>query len=148
MINFTFHSNISELIYFSRQGHGPAVDWWALGACLYEFLTGVPPFNDETPQKVFDNILNRDIEWPQDDEALSADAMESVELLLEMDPQKRPAAKEMQEMSFFSMIDWKNITKMEPPFIPSPDDPLDTCYFEARNNMQQIKLSQFDDELL
>ena len=41
------------------QGHGPEVDWWALGVCLYEFMTGIPPFNDETPQKVFDNILNR-----------------------------------------------------------------------------------------
>jgi len=22
-------------------------------------MTGIPPFNDETPQKVFDNILNK-----------------------------------------------------------------------------------------
>lgn len=35
------------------------VDWWALGVCLFEFLTGVPPFNDEMPQLVFQNILNR-----------------------------------------------------------------------------------------
>lgn len=40
-------------------GHGPEVDWWALGVCLYEFMTGIPPFNDETPQKVFENILSR-----------------------------------------------------------------------------------------
>jgi serine/threonine-protein kinase greatwall len=42
-----------------KKGHGKAVDWWALGVCLYEFLTGIPPFNDETPQRVFENILNR-----------------------------------------------------------------------------------------
>lgn len=130
-----------------RQGHGFAVDWWALGVCLYEFLTGVPPFNDETPQQVFNNILNRDIEWPQDDEALSAEAVEAVEQLLEMDPTKRPAAKEMQEMLYFNCIDWKNIQCMKPPFIPSPDDPSDTCYFDARNALQQIKLSQFDAEI-
>lgn len=46
-------------MYIFRQGHGPSVDWWALGVCLYEFMTGIPPFNDETPQKVFDNILSR-----------------------------------------------------------------------------------------
>jgi len=38
---------------------GPAVDWWALGVCLYEFLVGFPPFTDETPELVFKNILNR-----------------------------------------------------------------------------------------
>lgn len=38
---------------------GPSVDWWALGVCMYEFMTGVLPFNDETPQAVFKNILKR-----------------------------------------------------------------------------------------
>lgn len=46
-----------ELLLVKR--HGPEVDWWALGVCMYEFMTGIPPFNDDTPQKVFDNILNR-----------------------------------------------------------------------------------------
>uniref|UniRef100_A0A182SR81 Serine/threonine-protein kinase greatwall n=1 Tax=Anopheles maculatus TaxID=74869 RepID=A0A182SR81_9DIPT len=127
-----------------QQGHGPAVDWWALGVCLYEFLTGVPPFNDETPQKVFENILGRLIEWPTGDESLSADAVEAVEQLLEMDQTKRPAAEQMQRMPFFACIDWKHMSLMEPPFIPNPDDPQDTGYFEARNVMQHLKLSNFN----
>lgn len=127
-----------------QQGHGPQVDWWALGVCLYEFMTGVPPFNDETPQKVFENILSRNIEWPQDDEALSAAAMEAVELLLEMEPTKRPQAERMKAMAFFDPIDWTNMESSPPPFIPNPDDPQDTGYFEARNIMQHLKLSNFD----
>lgn len=39
--------------------HTAAVDWWALGVCLYEFVTGIPPFNDNNVQAVFSNILNR-----------------------------------------------------------------------------------------
>ena len=38
---------------------GAAVDWWALGVCLYEFLIGFPPFTDDTPELVFNNILSR-----------------------------------------------------------------------------------------
>ncbi|XP_037952903.1 serine/threonine-protein kinase greatwall-like [Teleopsis dalmanni] len=126
-----------------RQGHGPAVDWWALGVCFYEFLTGIPPFNDETPQKVFDNILSKNIEWPQGDEALSPAAIEAVDLLLTMDPTSRPAAKEVQHMRFFKSINWDNIENENPPFVPTPDNPTDTMYFEARNNLQHIKLSNF-----
>lgn len=37
---------------------GAPVDWWALGVCLFEFLTGTPPFNGETEEIIFQNILN------------------------------------------------------------------------------------------
>ncbi len=51
-------------------GAGPPVDWWALGVCLYEFLLGVPPFHGDSPEEVFQNILNRSIPWPDDDETV------------------------------------------------------------------------------
>ncbi|CAL1547978.1 unnamed protein product, partial [Lymnaea stagnalis] len=76
-----------------QKPHGFAVDWWALGVCLYEFLTGLPPFNDQTPEAVFENILNRNITWPTDDEALSHDAVAAVQALLTPEPDQRPAAK-------------------------------------------------------
>lgn len=31
---------------------------------MYEMLCGITPFNDETVEKIFDNILNLRIEWP------------------------------------------------------------------------------------
>ncbi|GFH24763.1 uncharacterized protein HaLaN_22616, partial [Haematococcus lacustris] len=52
-------------------GHGPEVDWWALGAILYEFVIGVPPFNADSPEEIFDNILDRSISWPEDEEDMS-----------------------------------------------------------------------------
>lgn len=98
------------------------VDWWALGVCLFEFLTGVPPFNDETPQLVFQNILNRgeaaanryrcslkcgtgmscftkwlwiilDIPWPEEEEELSANSRNAIDILLTMDMTKRAGLK-------------------------------------------------------
>ena len=42
-----------------------SMDWWSMGAILYQFLVGIPPFNDETEEKVFDNIVNLTMEWPE-----------------------------------------------------------------------------------
>jgi serine/threonine protein kinase len=47
-------------------GHTPAVDWWSLGAILFEFVVGIPPFNAESPQAIFQNILDLDISWPDE----------------------------------------------------------------------------------
>ncbi|XP_037866974.1 serine/threonine-protein kinase greatwall isoform X1 [Bombyx mori] len=127
-----------------KQGHGPQVDWWALGVCLYEFMTGVPPFNDETPQAVFKNILSRNIEWPEGDEALSPEAVSSIEALLTMEPAERPAAADVRAMPLFRNVDWENQLNTEPPFVPTPDDLHDTGYFQARNILQQLQVSNFD----
>ncbi|XP_068204499.1 serine/threonine-protein kinase greatwall [Palaemon carinicauda] len=127
-----------------RLGHGPAVDWWALGVCLYEFMTGIPPFNDETPDAVFHNILQRDIPWPQDDEALSSAAVEEIDKLLAYDPKSRSNFDTLKSSPLFSCIDWTCLRDTQAPFVPQPDDATDTTYFEARNNIQQLKVSNFE----
>jgi hypothetical protein len=45
-------------------------------------MTGIPPFMDESPELVFENILSGRIEWPEDDEALSCEAVEAITSLL------------------------------------------------------------------
>lgn len=40
-------------------GGKPTIDWWAVGVTLFEFLTGIPPFNDDTPELIFKHILDR-----------------------------------------------------------------------------------------
>lgn len=123
--------------------HDCMVDWWALGVCLFEFLTGVPPFNDETPQLVFQNILNRDIPWPEEEEALSVNARNTIEILLTMDMNKRAGLKELQAHPLFESLDWADLQNQPMPFIPQPEDETDTSYFDARNNAQHIAVSGF-----
>ncbi|XP_057179018.1 serine/threonine-protein kinase greatwall isoform X2 [Triplophysa rosa] len=123
--------------------HDFMVDWWALGVCLFEFLTGVPPFNDETPQLVFQNILNRDIPWPDGDEELTQNARNAIESLLTMDSTKRVSLKELKDHAFFEGMDWENLHTQNMPFIPQPEDETDTSYFEARNTAQHLTVSGF-----
>ncbi|XP_022604486.1 serine/threonine-protein kinase greatwall [Seriola dumerili] len=123
--------------------HDCMVDWWALGVCLFEFLTGVPPFNDETPQLVFQNILNRDIPWPEGEEELSENSRNAIEILLTMDMMKRAGLKELRCHPLFDGLDWDNLQNQPMSFIPQPEDETDTSYFEARNNAQHIAVSGF-----
>ncbi|KAG7266476.1 hypothetical protein CRUP_028425 [Coryphaenoides rupestris] len=123
--------------------HDFMVDWWALGVCLFEFLTGVPPFNDETPQLVFQNILNRNVPWPEGEEELSADARNAIEILLTMDMTKRAGLKELRAHPLFGGLDWDDIENQAMPFVPQPEDETDTSYFEARNQAQQLAMSRF-----
>lgn len=44
--------------------HNHMVDWWSLGVMIYEFVCSVPPFNDDSVDLVFENILNNSISWP------------------------------------------------------------------------------------
>lgn len=123
--------------------HTPAVDWWSLGVCLYEFLTGVPPFNDDTPELVFSHIMERELLWPEGEEALSELAVEAVESILVLQAEHRPGAKEIESLPFFSGLDWSSIHNHPAPFVPRPDDITDTTYFNARNTMQNLHLSSF-----
>lgn len=125
------------------QKHGAPVDWWALGICLYEFMTGIPPFCDQSPEAVFANILHGELEWPVGEEALSATAVHAVSELLTREPEARPGFHELCLLPFFESVTWSSLLDKEPPFVPNPDDDTDTCYFDARNQMQHLQLSSF-----
>ena len=40
--------------------HDSGVDWWALGVCFYEFLTGETPFYDNNIKNIFSSILEQE----------------------------------------------------------------------------------------
>lgn len=40
------------------KGHTTAVDWWALGILIYEFLTGYPPFWNQNPIEIYKQFVS------------------------------------------------------------------------------------------
>ena len=37
------------------------LDFWSLGVIGFEFLTGIPPFNDESSAEVLHNVIHKEI---------------------------------------------------------------------------------------
>ena len=125
--------------------YNESVDWWAVGVCFYEFLTGIPPFNDDTPELVFEHILDHDLLWPEGSEALSEQSVDAIEQFLTVNPEERPQAADVKKMDCFSKVDWNNIHNKPAPFVPNPDDVYDTTYFNAKNLANHLQMSEFNE---
>ncbi|KAJ2488006.1 hypothetical protein EV174_000243 [Coemansia sp. RSA 2320] len=126
-------------------GNGLAVDWWALGVCLFEFMCGYPPFTDESPEAIFRNILNHAIDWPEEEGYVSEVAIELINSLLRPDPATRSHWKDIKSARLYEGWDLNNIRQMEPPLVPQPDDDVDTSYFEScqRSEIQRLSNATF-----
>ncbi|KAI8136781.1 hypothetical protein BJV82DRAFT_638165 [Fennellomyces sp. T-0311] len=111
------------------------VDWWALGVICYEFLYGYPPFHADSPDKVFENILSRRIDWHEGVVDVSPEARDFMERLMTLDPEKRLGSNgsdEVKNHPFFKTIDWDTLLTESPAFVPQPADMEDTDYFDLR----------------
>lgn len=93
------------------KGYSCAIDWWALGVMMHEFIVGPLPFGKgvEDQLELFREILEAPLHFPnyiQDDTAISL-----VNGLLERTPELRLGAstlgcKEIKNHSYFSKFDW------------------------------------------
>ncbi|KAK2964058.1 putative serine/threonine protein kinase [Blattamonas nauphoetae] len=129
------------------------VDWWAVGIILVELLTGTTPFNAETREQVYHNILTKDISTILDEilpEEVSDTARSLIVSLLEKDPTKRlgtyDGVSAIQQHPFFVDVDWENLYEVEPPFVPEFDSStFGMEYFEARDERFPVKAITTED---
>nr|KYP61454.1 Microtubule-associated serine/threonine-protein kinase 3 [Cajanus cajan] len=133
-------------------GHGYTADWWSVGVILFELLVGIPPFNAEHPQTIFDNILNRKIPWPAVPEEMSPEAHDLIDRLLTEDPNQRlgsNGASEVKQHVFFKDINWDTLARQKAAFVPASESALDTSYFTSRyswNTSDGLVYPASDDE--
>jgi len=69
------------------KGYTLSVDYWSLGICLYEFLCGHVPYEDDDPFKIYQLIIKSPLKIPEfmDD----PDAKDLIMKLLNKNPNYR-----------------------------------------------------------
>ncbi|KAL4980947.1 hypothetical protein BDW66DRAFT_1428 [Aspergillus desertorum] len=124
-------------------GQDEMSDWWSLGCIMFEFLFGYPPFNAATPDEVFENILHRRINWPNEVEDLaSPEAIDLMNKLMAINPRERLGANleekfpnggaEIRSHPWFADIHWDTLLEDKAQFVPNLENPEDTEYFDPR----------------
>lgn len=79
-------------------GYGKEVDYWSIGVILYTLLWGLPPFNEDQNNDLFDKIKSADYYFPSPEfDHVSDLAKDLISKLLVTDPDKRLDADEILE---------------------------------------------------
>ncbi|KAJ5875118.1 uncharacterized protein N7473_012465 [Penicillium subrubescens] len=138
-------------------GQDEISDWWSLGCIMFEFIFGYPPFNAPTPDEVFENILQRNINWPDDpEEYTTPEALDLMNKLLALDPRERIGANvdekfpnggaEIRHHPWFADINWDTLLEDKAQFVPNLENPEDTEYFDTRGATLQAFAEEMEDE--
>ena len=104
-----------------RDGHTKSIDWYVLGAILYEMMIGTPPYYSSDRNLLYRNIKRGELRFPID---ISEDAQDLIARLLTVNPKKRLGsskldAEEIKAHSFFAGVDWDLYLQkqIKPPYV-------------------------------
>lgn len=97
---------------FGSSGYNETVDWWSLGAILFEMLVGYPPFFSDDPSITCQKILHwrKTLSIPPEAN-LSPEAADILKRLL-CDSDNRLGSNGVDEIKrhpFFRKVDWNKI---------------------------------------
>ncbi|KAL8666049.1 MAG: hypothetical protein Q9202_001786 [Teloschistes flavicans] len=117
-----------------KSGHGTAVDWWAFGILVYEFLVGQPPFWNSNPMKIYEMICEGKLKFPP---GFDPDARDLISGLCVVNPTHRlgnlsGGVDRVKSHPFFASVDWESLyyRKQKGPIIPNLRHPADASNFD------------------
>lgn len=119
-----------EILRKDPQGYDHKVDWWSIGAILFECVFGYPPFASDSSRETCKKIVNyrQALRFPREPKV----SRECIDLLLHLlcEPEVRYDFDQIKAHPWFTGIDWSNLQAYKPPFKPVVDSDTDTRYFD------------------
>lgn len=116
------------------KGHGRGVDWWTLGILIYEMLVGEPPFVDDDPLEIYQQILTGKVSFGR---SYDKNARSLTKKLLTSDLTKRygclkNGASDIKMSKWLQGTDFKALLarKLDTPIKPEISSATDTSNFE------------------
>ena len=104
-----------------RTVYGFKVDWWAYGVLLYEVYYGKTTFFDDNQALMFDNIVNKNPVFPDDENQHLNDL---IFILLTKNPEERPDFDAIRDHPYFENLDWDRVEgkKVEPQYFHQKEE--------------------------
>lgn len=114
------------------KGVSKPADIYQIGAVLYEFLVGFPPYYTENIKELYNSIRSAKLQVPK---YISREGKDLLNQLLNKRPDKRITIDKVKQHEFFKGLDWEKLSRRE---IPPP------VHLKREDNEEQDD----DDELL
>ena len=121
----------------NSKGVSKAADIYQIGAVLYEFLVGFPPYYTENIKELYNSIRSARLQIPR---YISKEGKDLLNQLLNKRPDKRITIEKVKQHDFFKNLDWTKLMakELQPPILLRGEDPAG----EDENNEEYLFLKQ------
>ncbi|KIH67034.1 kinase domain protein, partial [Ancylostoma duodenale] len=144
---YTSYNSMESLKFLDTYGFIAAFrcDYWALGAMIFQMISGQAPFRAINDFHLMNKIQKLDFSFPAGFPDVAKDI---VSKLLVLDPTARLGSSNLESLKtheFFEGVDWKHIVDMKPPDILLP---LPAGLEEAELNPESMPEPGLDEKAL